>query len=320
MVNDGKIRLLRMLELLQKESDEQHPISTPDAIRILKERWGLDAYRITVQRDVEALVAAGYDVRTIHARQNRYYMATRTFEQAELKLLTDAVASSKFITASKSKALTEKIATLTNVQQATELNRNIAIADRIKPKNEGIYEYIDMINRAINEKRKISFRYFSYNAAKRKRLKNGGQAYVFSPYTLTWNGDCYYMVGWSDKHNKLATFRVDRISEPPEILKDSAVKKPKGYSIADFSEKAFQLFDGERTQVTLLCHEDAMNSVLDHFGEKAKTRQTDETHFELTAEVSLSPTFFAWVFQFGGKVKIQGPEEAIQRYRALTAK
>ena len=87
---EGKIRLLRMLELLQTESDEQHPISTPDAIRLLKERWGLEAYRITILRDVEALIAAGYDVRIIHARQNRYYLASRTFEQAELKLLTDA--------------------------------------------------------------------------------------------------------------------------------------------------------------------------------------------------------------------------------------
>ena len=320
MVNDGKIRLLRMLELLQNESDEQHPISTPDAIRILKERWGLDAYRITVQRDVEALVAAGYDVRTIHARQNRYYMATRTFAPAELKLLTDAVASSKFITASKSKALTEKIATLTNVQQAAELNRNIAIADRIKPKNEGIYEYIDIVNRAINEKRKISFRYFYYNAAKRKRLKNSGQAYVFSPYTLTWNGDCYYMVGWSDKHEKVATFRVDRISKTPKLLEEAAVKKPKGWSIADFSEKAFRMFDGERTTVELLCHEDAMNSVIDHFGEQANTKPVDDTHFLLTAEVSLSPTFFAWVFQFGGKVQILAPMDAFTEFQELIMK
>lgn len=310
MENDGKVRLLRLLELLQKESDEQHPISTPDAIRLLKEHWGLDAYRITVQRDVEALIAAGYDVRTIHARQNRYYLATRPFEQAELKLLTDAVASSKFITASKSNALAEKIAGLTNVQRADELKRNISIADRIKPKNEGIYEYVDTVNQAINEKKKISFLYFAYTAAKRRRLKNDGKPYVFSPYTLTWNGDCYYMVGWSDKHGKVATFRVDRISEKPTILDEPAVKKPKGWTIADFSEKAFQLYDGERTTVTLLCHEDAMNSVLDHFGDKARTKPVDDTHFELTAEVSLSPTFFAWVFQFGGKVQIQGPTTA----------
>ena len=315
--NETRIRLLRMLELLQNESDEQHPISTPDAIRLLQERWGIPAYRITVQRDVEALVAAGYDVRTIHARQNRYYMATRTFEQAELKLLTDAVASSKFITKSKSKVLADKLTTLTNIQRADELKRNISIADRIKPKNEGIYEFIDTVNRAINEKKKIRFFYFSYTACKRKRLKNDDKPYIFSPYTLTWNGDCYYMVGWSDKHEKVATFRVDRIYATPEILEDPAVKRPKGYSIADFSEKAFQLFDGERTTVELLCHEDAMNSVIDHFGEQAKTKPVDDTHFHLTAEVSLSPTFFAWIFQFGGKIKIQSPERTIAIYNKM---
>jgi len=124
------------------------------------------------------------------------------------------------------------------------------------------------------------------------------------------------MVGWSDKHGKVATFRVDRIYATPEILEDPGVKRPKGYSIADFSEKAFQLFDGKRTTVELLCHEDAMNSVLDHFGDKARTKLIDDTHFLLTAEVSLSPTFFAWVFQFGGKIQIQGPEEVIDEFVA----
>ena len=316
--NEGRVRLLRLLQLLETDSDAEHPISTPDCIRLLKERWDIDAFRITIGRDMEALQMAGYDVRTIHSTQNKYYLGTHTFEQAELKLLIDAVASSKFITASKSKVLTDKLATMANVHQAGDLQRNISLADRIKPRNEHIYEYIDIINRAINEKRKISFLYVTWTAAKRKRPKNGGKPYVFSPYTLTWNGDCYYMVGWSDKHEKVATFRVDRISKPPKLLKDAAVKKPKGCSIADFSEKAFQLFDGERTTVELLCHEDAMNSVIDHFGEQAKTKPVDDTHFLLTAEVSLSPTFFAWVFQFGGKIQIQGPENVKQNLQKLT--
>ena len=315
---ESRVRLLRMLQLLQTDSDTDHPLSTPECIRLLKERFGLDAYRITVQRDVEALVAAGYDVRTIRSKQNLYYLASRTFEQAELKLLTDAVASSKFITKSKSAALTGKITTLTNVQRADELKRNISLSERIKPKNEHIYEFIDAVNQAINEKWKISFSYFSYTASKRKRLKNDGKPYIFSPYTLTWNGDCYYMVGWSDKHEKVATFRVDRILDVPVILNEPAVRRPRGWSIAELSEKAFRMFDGERTTVELLCHEDAMNSVLDHFGENAKTRQTDEAHFELTAEVSLSPTFFAWVFQFGGKVKIQGPDVAIEMMQSIS--
>ena len=315
--NEGRVRLLRLLQLLESDSDAEHPISTPDCIRLLKERWDIDAFRITIGRDMEALRMAGYDVQTIHSTQNKYYLGDRTFEQAELKLLIDAVASSKFITASKSKVLTDKLAAMANVHQAGDLKRNISLTERIKPRNEHIYEYIDVVNRAINERKKIEFLYFTWTASKRKRTKNGGKPYVFSPYTLTWNGDCYYMVGWSDKHEKVATFRVDRIFKTPKILKDAAVKKPKGWSIADFSEKAFQLFDGERTTVELLCHEDAMNSVIDHFGEQAKTKPVDDTHFLLTAEVSLSPTFFAWVFQFGGKIKIQSPEEAAQKYLYL---
>ena len=318
MVNDGKLRLLRILQLLQRESDEQHPISTAQIEKILRERHGLEAYRITIQKDIAALISAGYPIETIHSTQCKYYLAQRTFETPELKLLIDAVESSKFITKKKSRALVAKLLTLTNEQNAQGLKRNISIADRIKPKNEHIYYYIDAINEAINAKKKISFLYYEFTAAKKKRLKNGGEPYVFSPYTLTWNGDCYYMVGWSDKHGKIATFRVDRIFETPTILKNPAVPKPKDYSIADFSEKAFQLFDGERTEVTLLCHESAMNSVLDHFGDQAKTELVDDTHFRLTAEVSLSPTFFAWVFQFWGKVQIQGSHKAIEMMESMT--
>ena len=133
----------------------------------------------------------------------------------------------------------------------------------------------------------------------------------------TWNGDCYYVVGWSDKHGKVATFRVDRIFETPRILLEKAVPRPKDYSIADFAEKAFQLFDADRTEVTLLCDAAAMNSVMDHFGEQAKTTPVDNNTFRLVAEVSLSPTFFAWVFQFGGKVKILAPDEAIGKYQEM---
>ena len=317
MENDGKLRLLRLLELLQTESDEEHPLTIADISEALKRRWDLDAYRITVQKDVAALQAAGYEIETVRSTQNRYFLVSRPFELPELKLLLDAVESSKFITQKKSRALAGNLLKLTSRPAAAKLKRNISIADRIKPKNEYIYYFIDAVNEAINTKRKIAFHYFAYTPAKKKELKNGGEPYVLSPYTLTWNGDCYYVVGWSDKHGKVATFRVDRILNTPEILPDAAVPRPKDYSIADFAEKAFQLFDADRTEVTLLCDAVAMNSVLDHFGDRAKTEPVDEHTFRLTAEVSLSPTFFAWVFQFGGKVKIEGPDEAIVKYQTL---
>ena len=187
-------------------------------------------------------------------------------------------------------------------------------------KNARIYYIMDALNAAINRGKKVSFLYFEFHAGKRKKLKNEGVPYVLSPYTLTWNGDNYYVVGWSDKHNKIATFRVDRIYHVPEILSEDVVPKPKKYNIGEFAEKAFQLYDSEHAEVELICENAMMSTVLDHFGAKIKPKQIDEDHFSFIAEVSLSPTFFAWIFEFGGRIRICGPQNAIDAYRELLEK
>ncbi len=320
MVNEGKLRLLRILELLRTETDEQHPLSTAQIEDILRERWGLEAYRITIQNDIAAMAAAGIDIVTVHSTQNKYYLGTRLFELPELKLLIDAVESGKFISEKKSRVLTEKLTSLASKNEAGSLKRNISIAGRNKGSNEKLYYIMDALNDAINQRRKVRFYYFEYDGQKHRQLKNDGEPYILSPYTLTWNGDFYYVVGWSDKHGKIATFRVDRIDRIPELLPDKAVPRPRQYSIGDFSEKAFQLFDAERHAVTLLCENGAMNTVIDHFGSKIRPRTVDDRHFRVTVEVSLSPTFYAWVFMFGGMIRIEGPEKAKNGFAALLEK
>ena len=320
MENDGKVRLLRTLQILREEADAEHPISNVEIERILKERWGLETYRITTQNDIASLCAAGYAIETIRSTQNRYYLAERTFELPELKLLIDAVESGKFITSRKSRILTEKLASFVSRYEAASLKRNISLVDRVKAGNEQIYYIMDTLNEAINLGKKVSFLYFEYDGNKHKVLRNDGEPYVFSPYTLTWNGDFYYAVGWSDKHGKIATFRVDRIFRTPELLEDRAVPKPKKFSIGDFAEKAFQLFDGERALVTLRCENSVMNAVMDHFGSKVETKPDSKTHFRCKVDVSLSPPFFAWVFEFGGKIKILSPKAAVEAYKDLLGK
>ena len=317
MEKDPKLRPLYLAQILYERTDEDHYLTTAQLMEILEKEYGIKTHRQTIPADVAALRSFGMEIQEVMSAQKRYNLISREYDIAEIKLLIDAVESSKFITKKKSEELVAKLSKMAGRNQAEQLRRNISAEDRIKYDNESIYLIIDGINEAINAGKKISFLYYEFTAAKKKRLKNGGEPYVFSPYTLTWNGDCYYMVGWSDKHGKIATFRVDRIFETPTILKDPAVPKPKDYSIAEFSEKAFQLFDGERTEVTLLCHESTMNSVLDHFGDHVKTELVDDTHFRLTAEVSLSPTFFAWVFQFDGRVQVRGPAKAERQYLTL---
>lgn len=314
------LRTICLAKILYERTDEEHPLSTNELIDILQAEYGISAHRVTLYEDITQLCALGMDIYTIKSTSNKYYLASRLFDLPELKLLVDAVESSKFITEKKSRVLSEKLTALASKGQAAELKRNISITGRIKAGNEQIYYIMDALNAAINHGRKVRFFYYEFHAGKRKKIKNNGEPYVLSPYTLTWNGDNYYVVGWSDKHDKVATFRVDRIYQVPEILSEEAIPKPQKYNIAEFSEKAFQLFDSKHAEVELLCENTMMNTVLDHFGTKIKPVQVDEDHFQLAVEVSLSPTFFAWVFEFGGKIRILGPEEAIDAYRRLIEK
>ena len=311
------MRTLFLAKILYERTDEDHPLSTNDLIQILLKEYGISAHRVTVYEDVAQLRLAGMDIYTLKSRQNKYYVASRLFDLPELKLLIDAVESSKFITEKKSRVLSEKLTSLASVNQSSELKRNICISGRVKAGNEQIYYIMDVLNAAINRRKKVSFLYFEFHAGKRKKLKNEGAPYIFSPYTLTWNGDNYYVVGWSDKHDKIATFRVDRIYKVPEILLENAVPKPKEYNISVFAEKAFQLYDSEHAEVELICENAMMSTVLDHFGTKIKPVQVDAEHFSFMVEVSLSPTFFAWVFEFGGKIIIKSPQKAVNAFKEL---
>ena len=320
MDTDGRVRILRILELLKEQSYLEHPLTIAEITEELKERWGLEAYRITVQKDIAALIDAGYEIQVKRSTQNQYYYDGRLFQLAELKLLVDAVESSKFITEKKSREIAGKLVTLAGPNEAGRLKRNISITDRVKAGNEQIYYITDKLNEAINRNRKVSFYYFAYTADKKKELKNNGEPYIFSPYTLTWNSDYYYAVGWSDKHDRIVSFRIDRIYSTPEVLAERAVPKPKNYSIGNFTQKAFQMFDGEHVRIQLLCENSTMNTLTDHFGNNVKTEIVDEYHFRMTAEISLGPTFFAWVFEFGGKIKIMGPQSAKDAYAELLRK
>ena len=321
MVKDpGKLRLWRIAELLYKQTDETHMLSAAQINRILNEQYGLASNPRTIQEDIRFLREAGMGIETVRSTQNRYYVSHRLFELPELQLLIDAVESSRFVTEKKSKVLTDKLLTFAGASGAEQLRHHFVTDPDRKPANEQIYYIMDALNDAINSKCKVSFFYFEYDGKKRRKLKNDGEPYVLSPYTLTWNGDFYYVVGFSDKHGKIATFRVDRIYEVPIILEEKAVPKPKKYSIGDFAEKAFQLFDSEHAQVELLCENTMMNTVLDHFGDKVKPHEVDKDHFSFVAEVSVSPTFFAWIFQFGGKIRILKPDVVIKEFEILMSK
>ena len=233
-----------------------------------------------------------------------------------MKLLIDAVGSSKFITAKKSEELIEKLSQMSSVHQAAELKSNMYVSERVKPFNEQIYYLVDNINTAINRGKQISFRYFHYDRHRKEVPNNDGKRYFFSPYCLVWNEDHYYAIGYSEKHRKLGTFRVDRMKEV-EILSADAAAKPADFNLPEFTRRVFDMYDGETKKVTLVCKNDLMNYIVDRFGDEAETAPTDCGHFRAVAEVSVSRTFFAWVFQFSGDIRITGPAEIVSQYEEM---
>lgn len=317
MESDSKLRTLIVAKILYELTDEDHYLTTNQLISILKTEYSISSHRQTIADDIKVLQKVGMDVHVQKSTQNRIRLVNRKFEQAELKLLIDAVESSKFISPKQSMLLLNKLSELTSHHKASDLKRNITVEGKIKTSNSKVALIIDVVNMAINNRRKISFYYFHFDEKKKKVLRNDGAPYTLSPYYLVWNGDYYYMVGWSDKHSKITTFRIDRVKDVPEILEVSCEKKPKEFNINKHINEAFHMFNSEKETVTLVCSNDVVDAIIDKFGERVKINNKDDCSFEITETVCISNVFFAWVFGFCGKVKIKSPENVKNKYRIM---
>lgn len=303
-----KRRILVLLKLLYEHTDEDHQITSDQLIDYLREN-GVPANKKTLKNDLDLMVDSGIDIVTVASKPNRYFWGDRQFEIPELKLLIDAVSSSRFITEKKSRTLSRKLTGLASENQRNELNRHIYATNRVKSSNESIYYSVDTVNEAISRNRKIAFQYTEYDVDKKKILRNGGEVYELSPYALFWNEDYYYVVGFSEKHGNVSVFRADRLHRP-EILDEEAVKQPDDFDLDDYSRQIFEMYDGEEVKVQLECRAYLMKYIIDRFGEDVKTRRISNDLFAAEVEVALSPTFYGWVFQFGGDVKILSPQKA----------
>ncbi|MCI7472594.1 MAG: WYL domain-containing protein [Clostridiales bacterium] len=316
MKNKAQVRLQLLQKYLLEYTDEQHAASVSDILSFWAEN-GIQASRKSVYADIELLQDSGMDVICIRSTQNRYFVGNRLFELPELKLLVDAVESSHFITEKKSNVLIEKLGHLVSTRQAEQLNRHIYMDGMAKPTNEAIYYIIDALQTAIQEKYPISFQYYEYTQGKEKILKHDGYRYVFSPYVLIWNRDYYYVVGWSERHGKLAQFRVDRITgiekAETEYLEDAA------FDPAVYVREVFGMYNDDSAEVTLLCKNETMRSVIDRFGETVNTIPVDTKHFRAIVNVAPTPPFFAWIFTFGGAIRIEKPAAIQEKMREMAA-
>lgn len=310
MIN--KNRPLYIFKYLWDHTDESHPATTSDIISHLAS-LGITTTRKTVAEDVAELQESGFDIVCNRSRQNEYFIGSRYMEVAELKMLVDAVQAAKFISPKKSAELIGKVSALASPHQSIDLKRNLFVDGKVKTSNEAVYYSVDALHNAIQNSLAVTFQYIEYTADKKKVLKHNGQKYVLSPYDLVWCNDGYYVVGWSESHDKVVKFRVDRMVRMNVSEKLFRIK-PEEYDIAVFCRQVFSMYDGELCKVELKCKNALMKTVIDRFGEDVETMSLENGYFKAVVEVSVSPTFYSWVFTFDGGIKILSPKKVRQAY------
>ena len=317
MDKDVKLRILYLSKILLDRTDETHSLSTSDLISILEDEYHICSHRTTIVADIETLIDFGLDIQITKSRPVQYNVVSRKFDYAELKLIIDAIESAKFISKKRSTFLVEKVTSLAGINKAEELKRNISVEHRIKSENELTIYIIDAINEAINQGKKIRFQYFQYNVKKDLKPRHGGYWYCLSPYRLVWNGDFYYVLGYSEKHNDIGSFRIDRMAATPEISAEDALPLPEGFDLDHYLNSMFHMYSTDREVVSLICDNDCMDALIDRFGEDVRTYAYDMEHFKAEVEIAISKVFFSWVFGFDGKVVIEGPMKVKDDYSKM---
>ena len=309
MDQDSKLRPFYLAKILYERTDEDHYLTTAELMEILEKEYGFKVHRQTIPADVAALRSFGMEIQEVMSSQKRYNLISREYDIAEIKLLIDAVESSKFITKKKSEELVAKLSKMAGWNQAENLRRNIAAEDRIKYDNESIYLIIDGINEAINAGKQISFLYFKYDVRKEPKLRNDGKPWIFSPHKLVWNGDFYYMVGVFDNGKRVGTFR-----------ETDALPFPADFDFDKYLQTSFRMYGTKFTTVDLICKNDVMDAILDKFGKDVTTYAYDMENFRAEVDVVPSSVFYSWVFGFGGDVVINGPANVKEEYKQLVQK
>jgi predicted DNA-binding transcriptional regulator YafY len=311
-----KSKLLYLMKILLDKTDEQHPLTIAE-IKAELSAYDIGSERKSLYDDIELLRRFGLDIETLRDKTTRYYIASRRFELPELKLLVDAVQSSRFISGKKSEALVRKLSSLTSEAQAGQLRRQVYVAGRAKAMNESVYYSIDQIHSAIGAGKKISFKYFDYDVKKKRVYRRNGETYLTTPVTLCWNDDNYYLIAYSAKYDGLTHYRVDRMIGA-SVSEDAADAFDRvKFSVAEHVRRVFGMYGGEPIRATLSFDADLVNVVLDHFGKDIVLASLEEGRFEVMAEVSVSPVFLAWMFQFGERAEIKAPDSLRAAMREL---
>ena len=311
-----KFKLYRLAQIMLEKTDDDHYITMPEILSSL-EAYGVTADRKSIYNDLRDLEVFGIEVEgePVGGRYH-YHVLNRPFELPELKLLVDAIQSSKFITERKTNALIKKLEQLVSQYEAVKLQRQVYVSGRIKTMNESIYYTIDAIHNAISENKKIRFQYYQWNVKKEMELRHGGAFYHISPWGLSWDDENYYLVGYDSESDTLKHYRVDKMLHiQMSDEKREGQEHFERLNMADYAKKSFGMFGGKEQKVKLLVKNELAGVMIDRFGKDIMMIPKEEKYFTVNVDVHISNQFLGWVFSLGDGVKIISPDEVVEQMK-----
>ena len=315
-----KFKFTYLMKIMLAKTDDEHALTMPKIMEEL-EKYDVTAERKSIYADFQDMTDK-FGIEIIKeqiGRETYYHVGSREFELAEVKLLIDAIQSSKFITQTKSRELITKIKSFVSEHQAKQLQRQVYINDRVKTMNESVYYNVDDIHTAINQNKKIRFKYYKWDINKKLVPRHNGDWFVVSPWALTWDDENYYMVAFDNLDHKIKHYRVDKMMRISiEEEKRDGKEAFKNFDMAEYSKATFGMYQGQKTKVKIRLANYMCGVFIDRFGKDISFRPIDDEHSELHVDVNVSPQFFGWIFSLGKDVKVVGPEEVVEELRAKT--
>lgn len=317
--SEQKIKLLILYDMLCRFTDEEHALNTDDIIEKLGEQGIKVSPRVLV-RDIELLNSHGYEILSYKKKYYYYYVVSRRFDSAEIAMLADVVKASKLSSGQKS-TLIKKLAEMVGFYQAESLSKHIINCDTPKRSNSHIIYSIDAIDRAINERKKVSFLYYSLDAKKNKVYRKDGARYITNPLVMVWNKDNYYLIAYPDRHDGTTTYRIDRM-ESVKVEDIDIVEKAEfaDFDTEKYRTQVFSMFGGEVHTVELQFVEEMIGDMYDKFGEEIRIVSDTEGMYRVQVPIQVSPTFYAWVIGSRGKVRIKSPHKVLEEFNDFIEK
>lgn len=314
--SNQKLKLYYLAKIMVSKTDDEHYLTMPQIMKEL-EKYDITAERRSIYRDLQELENLGIEVEGEPiGKSYHYHVISHQFELPELKLLVDAIQSSRFITAKKSDELIKKLESFVSEHEAKQLQRQVYVSDRVKTMNESIYYNVDAIQNAIVQNCKIQFQYFQWNLKKEMELRHGGVYYRISPWGLLWDNQNYYLVAYDDAEEKIKHYRVDKmlhisLLEEKREGKDAFAK----LNMASYSNTNFGMFGGQKEKVKLKVNNRMAGVMIDRFGKNVMMIPYDRDSFTVNIDIHVSDQFLSWIAALGEEVKILGPENVVEQMK-----